>query len=105
MRDAALDLHRSGVGDVLVTLGGAGAVLVTDEGAWFAPSPDAPRVSTVGAGDSAVAGYLIAKSSGLAPQERLALAVAYGAVAVSLPGTTIPARADVHEDVSTVIEL
>lgn len=88
-----------------MTLGGAGAVLVTDEGAWFAPSPDAPVVSTVGAGDSAVAGYLIAKSQDASPQERLALAVAYGAVAVSLPGTTIPARADVHEDASTVTEI
>ena len=105
VRDAARDLHDSGVGDVLVTLGGAGAVLVTDEGAWFAPSPDAPVVSTVGAGDSAVAGYLIAKSQDASPQERLALAVAYGAVAVSLSGTTIPARADVHEDASTVTEI
>lgn len=105
VRDAARDLHDSGVGDVLVTLGGAGAVLVTGEGAWYAPSPDAPVVSTVGAGDSAVAGYLIAKSSGFDAPERLALAVAYGAVAVSLPGTTIPARTDVHEDVSTVVEL
>lgn len=105
VRDAAKDLHDSGVGDVLVTLGGAGAVLVTAEGAWFAPSPDAPVVSTVGAGDSAVAGYLIAKSQGAPAAHRLALAVAYGAVAVSLPGTTIPSRPDVHEDVSSVITL
>ncbi|MDN6566245.1 MAG: 1-phosphofructokinase, partial [Actinomyces sp.] len=68
-------------------------------------SPDAPVVATVGAGAAAVAGSLVAQSSGFAAPERLALAVAYGAVAVSLPGTTIPARTDVHEDVSTVVEL
>ncbi len=103
VRDAALHLHRDGgVGEVLVTLGGAGAVLATSQGAWFAPSPDYPVVSTVGAGDSAVAGYIIARSSGATPPECLAMAVAYGAVAVSLPGTTIPHRSEVHPDLSTV---
>ncbi len=103
--EAACGLHEAGVGEVLVTLGGAGAVLVTGEGAWFAPSPHTPVVSTVGAGDSAVAGYLIARASGELPPERLALAVAYGAVAVSLPGTTIPARHQVQPDVGDVVEL
>jgi 1-phosphofructokinase len=59
-------------------------------------------VSTVGAGDSAVAGYLIARAQGDDGPGRLALAVAYGAVAVSLPGTTIPARDQVLADTSTV---
>ncbi len=105
VRDAARRLHDAGVSDVLVTLGGAGAVLVTAGGAWYAPSPDAPVVSTVGAGDSAVAGYLIARAQGGEGPDRLALAVAYGAVAVSLPGTTIPMRDQVHPDVSTVVEI
>jgi len=105
VRDAARRLHEAGVAEVLVTLGGAGAVLVTAGGAWFAPSPDMPIVSTVGAGDSAVAGYLIARSQGGEGPGRLALAVAYGAVAVSLPGTTIPSRDQVHADVSTVVEI
>lgn len=103
VRDAAVSLHREGgVGEVLVTLGGAGAVLATSEGTWFSPSPDYPVVSTVGAGDSAVAGYLIARSTGATPPECLALAVAYGAVAVSLPGTTIPHRSQVHPDPAMV---
>lgn len=90
VKEAALALHERGVGDVLVTLGGAGAVLVTDEGVWYSPSPKVDVISTVGAGDSATAGYLIARAAGLSPAERLAYAVAYGGVAVSLPGTTIP---------------
>ncbi len=105
VRDAARQLHEAGVGEILVTLGEAGAVLVTGEGAWFAPSADMPVVSTVGAGDSAVAGYLVARAQGAAGPDRLALAVAYGAVAVSLPGTTIPSRDQVEPDVSAVIEI
>jgi 1-phosphofructokinase len=102
VRDAVGRLREAGVADVLVTLGGAGAVLATEEGCWYAPSPDAPVVSTVGAGDSAVAGYLIARAQGDDGPGRLALAVAYGAVAVSLPGTTIPARDQVLADTSAV---
>ncbi|MCF2706763.1 1-phosphofructokinase family hexose kinase [Arcanobacterium haemolyticum] len=96
LREAVRALREAGVAEVLVTLGGSGAVLATPEGMWFAPSPAVPVVSTVGAGDSATAGYLIAREAGLSAPERLAYAVAYGAVAVSLPGTTIPRPEQVH---------
>lgn len=105
VRDAAVALVDRGVQEVLVTLGPAGGVLATTEGVWFAPSPDVPVVSTVGAGDSATAGYLIAKSQGRGPAECLACAVAYGAVAVSLPGTTIPNPQQVHPQYDSVIAL
>ena len=87
---AAHDLRAKGVEEVLVSLGSAGAVLACPEGTWYSPSPDVSVVSTVGAGDSLVAGYLIGKHQLLPPPRRLALAVAYGAAAVSMPGTSIP---------------
>lgn len=88
-------LVERGVGAVLATLGAAGAVLVTDEGAWHAvPGPVTAR-STVGAGDSSLAGYLVAELAGLDPAERLRHAVAYGSAAVALPGTTLPGPDDV----------
>ena len=105
VRDAALALRERGVGEVLVTLGGAGAVLATSEGAWYAPSPKVEVISTVGAGDSATAGYLIARGAGLSAPQRLANAIAYGSVAVSLPGTTIPRPDQVTPDVDAVVVL
>src|SRR5699024_7285453 len=90
VRDAAMDLHRQGVGAVLVTLGAAGGLLATDGGAWYSPSPAGPVVSTVGAGDSATAGYLIAREQGEEPCERLARALAYG-TAGGRPGPWPPA--------------
>jgi len=78
----------------LVTLGGAGAVLVTAEGAWFAEAPRIKVASTVGAGDSSLAGYLLAELTGLAPAARLQSAIRYGAAAASLPGTQAPTPAD-----------
>lgn len=105
IRDAALDLHHRGVGAVLVTLGSAGGVLATDGAAWYSPSPAGPVLSTVGAGDSATAGYLIAVEQGESPGERLARALAYGTAAVGLPGTTIPRPDQVRPDAARVIRL
>ena len=59
-------------------------------------------VSTVGAGDSSLFGYLLADLRGADPAERLALAVAYGSAAAGLPGTTIPDPADVRPDLVEV---
>lgn len=101
--DAARALLARGLGSVLVTLGGSGAVLATPEGAWSAPAPaPAAIVSTVGAGDSATAGYLIGLARGENPSARLARAVAYGSAAVGLPGTTIPRPDQVHPDTEGV---
>ena len=102
---AALDLHRRGVGAVLVTLGGAGGLLATEGAAWYCPSPAGPVVSTVGAGDSATAGYLIGRALEEGPAERLARALAYGTAAVGLPGTTIPRPDQVRIDASAVVRL
>lgn len=87
---AARDLVQRGVGSVLATLGAAGAVLVDATGAWLAtPPPITPR-STVGAGDSSLAGYVRAAVAGADAPERLRMAVAYGSAAAALPGSALP---------------
>ncbi len=93
--DAAATLVDRGVEAVLATLGAGGAVLATAEGAWHAAPPPTEVVSTVGAGDSSLFGYLLADLRGEPPAHRLALAVAYGSAAAGLPGTTIPEPAHV----------
>lgn len=102
---AARQLIDRGVGAVLATLGGNGAVLVTSEGAWHATPPPTTVVSTVGAGDSSLFGYLLGDIRGLPAPERLALAVAYGSAAAGLPGTTIPQPSQVRPDLVGVTPL
>lgn len=82
------------VSAALVTLGAHGAVLVDADGAWVAVPPRIRVASTVGAGDSSLAGYLLADVAGASPEDRLRNAVRYGAAAASLPGTQAPAPAD-----------
>jgi 1-phosphofructokinase len=92
---AARKLIDQGIGAVLATLGAEGAVLVDGNGAWMAtPPPIVPR-STVGAGDSSLAGYLRAEVGGAVPPQRLQMAVAYGSAAAALPGTTLPTPAEI----------
>jgi 1-phosphofructokinase len=102
---AARSLVESGVESVLATLGARGAVLVTAGGAWHASPPAIPVVSTVGAGDSSLFGYLLGELRGHRPEERLALAVAYGSAAAGLPGTTMPHPQQVRPDLISVRDL
>ena len=102
---AAGVLVSRGVGTVLATLGGSGAVLVTAQGAWHATPPPTTVVSTVGAGDSSLFGYLLGDLRGVEPAERLRFAVAYGSAAAGLPGTTIPTPTHVRPELVEVREL
>lgn len=102
---AARSLVDAGVGAVLATLGAKGAVLVTADGAWLATHAPIRAVSTVGAGDSSLAGYLLADVSGADAEGRLRQAVAHGAAAASLPGSTVPAVNQTDPSAVTVTAL
>lgn len=95
---AAHKLIERGARSVLVTLGAAGAILVDASGAWMAtPPPITPR-STVGAGDSSLAGYIRAEAGGAPPPQRLQMAVAYGSAAAALPGSALPSPGQIDLD-------
>lgn len=99
---AARGLHERGIANVLVTLGGSGAVLVNAEGAWYTTAPKIAVRSTVGAGDSSVAGFVLASVKGLTPDQCLVTAAAHGSAAASLPGTQLPHPDDVHPEMTSV---
>ena len=102
---AARTLIARGVGAVLATLGPKGALLVTADGAWHATRPPVEARSTVGAGDSSLAGFLLADVAGAPPRDCLRQAVAHGAAAASLPGTTVPTLAQTDPGAVTVTEI
>lgn len=80
----------------LVSLGKNGALLVTRDSFWWAGVTPKIAVSTVGAGDATLAGYLSAE--GKTPAARLVAGVAWGSAAVSLPGTESPTAASIDYD-------
>lgn len=103
--EAARKLVDRGVTAVLATLGAAGAVLVTADGAWVGNPPPITPVSTVGAGDSSLAGLLLAFTQNLDPADCLRHAVAYGSGATALAGTGVPSPDQVDLDRTKVTEL
>ncbi|MCU1403782.1 MAG: fruK [Glaciihabitans sp.] len=102
---AAQSLVARGCAAVLATLGSQGAVLATADGGWLATMPSIVPVSTVGAGDSSLAGYLVADERGATPDGRLAQAVAHGSAAASLPGSTMPSTAQTRPETATITQL
>lgn len=103
--EAARSLVAGGVGAVLATLGSRGAVLVTADGSWLAKGPKIVARSTVGAGDCALAGYLLSNVAGASAPDSLRQAVAHGAAAASLPGSTVPALKHTRPGAVTVTAL
>lgn len=102
VRDAARQLVSGGIETVVVSLGRHGAVVVDSE-VFVHASGDAPRrVSTVGAGDSLLAGYLHAICRGATKADALAVGTAWGSAAVSLPGSRMPQPSDVERIPVTV---
>ncbi len=86
---AAQEIQSSGVGAVCVTMGGEGAVYVDAEGALFAPALKLKARSTVGAGDSMLAGLLCGLQQGKDRMRAFAMGVAAAAASVVSEGTSL----------------
>jgi len=101
-RAAATDIHAQGAANVVISLGKAGALLSDGATAWAARPPRIVERNPVGAGDSMVAGLTWGLAQGMAVHQALRWAVASGAAAASLDGTTFGSRATVAEFESLV---
>lgn len=85
----ARQLLAEGPEVVVVSSGADGAALVTARQSWWATPPDIQLGSTVGAGDSMVAGFAVALSRGLSLSDALRLATAAGTATAGLDGTQV----------------
>ena len=75
LEEAAAELQRRGAMNVLVSLGGEGALLLDEHGTTHrCPAHPIPPVNTVGAGDSTVAGFLAGVDRGYGYALRLGMA-------------------------------
>ena len=90
------DLHRQGIEHVLLTQGEKGALLATSEGVLKASVPQIRVLSTVGAGDSSIAGFLSAHQKGLPLADCLSTALAFGSAACLRDGTAPPLPEDIE---------
>ncbi len=81
---------------VLVSLGASGMHAVTREGSFRVDAPSVQIASTIGAGDSAVAGVVLALAEGRSLPEAVRRGVAAGAATCMTPGSNLCTREDVE---------
>ncbi|MBD3421754.1 MAG: hexose kinase [Chitinivibrionales bacterium] len=90
IRSAIQRLTRDGVAEVIIlSLGAGGAFVADSDTVTHLHTPTVPIISTVGAGDSMVAGIVFGLSQGKDVRDAAALGLAAGAAAVMTPGTEL----------------
>ncbi len=95
IKAAAKRLVESGRSAVVViSLGAAGALMVSEDVVEHIVPPTVPIVSKVGAGDSMVAGIALSLALGRPLKEAVRFGIAAGTAAVMTPGTELCRRED-----------
>jgi 1-phosphofructokinase family hexose kinase len=104
VHQAALALHKQGIALVIVSLGADGVLAVSAEGEMHIRPPDIAPVSTVGSGDSLLAGVATGLLQGDTLEKALQLGVACGAAdALTIGGGLIDTDAMVAIQQQTVV--
>ena len=86
---------QHGVVNVMVSLGEQGAMLLNRDNCYIAKPPVINAISTIGAGDSSLAGFVAAAKRGEDPAGCLKNAVTYGTAACMTEGTLPPTAEDI----------
>jgi 1-phosphofructokinase family hexose kinase len=89
---AAQAIFDSGVENVVISLGKAGAMLVSEDKVSFAASPAIQEANPIGAGDSMVGGLVWALSQGRETADALRWGIACGAATASMQGTAVGSK-------------
>ncbi|MBP7980735.1 MAG: 1-phosphofructokinase [Tolumonas sp.] len=90
LRAQAEKLCADGIANVVISRGADGVLWCADGECWSAKPPRMEVVSTVGAGDSMVAGFAWGLSQGMDKEQILRIASAVSALAVTQIGVGVP---------------
>lgn len=91
---AAREINREGVETVLVSMGPKGILLVSGDEGYLAVPPEVKVKNTIGAGDSAVAGFVFGLVCSKDPKEALKYAAAAGTATTMSQGTALCQKKD-----------
>ena len=91
----ATELFQNGIANVMISLGERGSILTCAAGTFRATVPKISVKSTIGAGDSSIAGFLAAYQNKKTASDCLRHAAAFGSAACLTDGTLPPNPSDV----------
>ncbi|MCW3082137.1 1-phosphofructokinase family hexose kinase [Segetibacter sp.] len=96
IRAARAIINKGGSEVMVISMGASGAMLITKDDVIEVSSPTVKSKSTVGAGDSMVAGMVLALSRGATWLEVLQYGIATGTATTMNPGTELCKKEDVE---------
>lgn len=94
--EKAMEFAGNGVENVMVSLGEKGALLITDNQRFTSQPPSVQVESTIGAGDSSIAGFIAGTMQTQKPEKWLQLATAFGSAACLSAGSNPPDKTDIE---------
>ncbi len=100
--NAAVELQRTKVPHVILSLGSEGALFVTPQKALMASAPPVKVVSTVGAGDSLLAGYLAGVATGRTAGDCARLATVFAWSTLENLTRQLPPAAEIQKRVPKI---
>ena len=98
-------INETGCNIIVVSMGSLGAMMITKEDIYKVAAPPVKRRSTVGAGDSMVAGIVLSLSNGKSLKEAIGYGVACGTAATINAGTELCKLNDVKKIHDQIVSL
>lgn len=95
LEETAVKLYKSGIENVLISLGADGFIYAGKSGSYNVKAPRISPVSTIGAGDSTIAGFIAGIVQKKEFCEVLKLSSAFGSAACLTQGTNPPTMSDI----------
>ena len=89
-------LNNEGVENVMISLGAEGIFYSGSKESFSVKAPKIKVISTIGAGDSAIAGFVAGCDRGYSKKDRVSLSVASGSAACLSEGTNPPKKEDIE---------
>jgi len=83
------ELQKQGVENICVSLGSEGAIFTNNENSYFCEAPKIRPACSIGAGDSMLAGVLVALTENRSAEDILRLGIACGTSTTAQPGTVL----------------
>lgn len=93
---AAQELHSGGIPVAIVSIGDKGAAVACEQGCWVAIPPRVKAVSTIGSGDSMIAGFLSVMDRGGSVEDAIRWGTAAGAATAMTDGSDIGTAEQIH---------
>jgi 6-phosphofructokinase 2 len=92
----AKEMRVCGLEIILVSMGAGGMIMICEEGQYLAKPPEVDVKNTIGAGDSAVAGFIYGLTTKGDIKEALKYSVASGTATILQTGTAVCKQEDFH---------